>query len=50
MDSDCLVMLSDFSDGPGEATEDVNRSSGVSDMQPDKIEEIELIEYTSNPT
>ena len=50
MDSDCLVMLSDFADGPGEATKDVNRYLGLSDMQPNKVEEKELIQYTSNPT
>ena len=50
MDSDSLVMLSDFVDGPGETTKDVNRSLGLSDMQPDKVEEIELIKYTRKPT
>ena len=50
MDSDCLVMLSDFADDPGKTTKDENRPLGLSDMQPDKVEEIKLIEYTRKPT
>ena len=50
LDSDCLIMLPELTDVPGETTKDVNRSLGLSDMQPDKVEETELIEYTSNPT
>ena len=50
MDSDCLVMLSDFADGPSKTTKDVHRSLGLSDKQPDKVEDIELNDYTSKPT
>ena len=49
MDSDCLIMLPEFAGVPGETTEDVTQSLGLSDMQPDEVQEIKLVEYTSNP-